>query len=109
MIEALVRTLALFVPPEKPQVSPALAASFIRIGQLNPIFRGVVSTDVVSNAGIKGVTGLDLCLFLLAFWHNRQATPSPHGVHGEDLQAVLKARKELLTFAACRFQRFDFV
>jgi hypothetical protein len=91
MIEALVRTLALFVPPEKPQVSPALAASFIRSGRLTPIFRGVASIDAVGNAGIKGVTGLDLCLFLLAFWHNPRAAPSPHGVHRKDLQAVLEA------------------
>jgi hypothetical protein len=109
MIEALERTLALFVPPEKPQVSPALAASFTRNGRHTPILRGLASVDAVGNAGIKGVTGLDLCPFLLAFWHHPRAAPSPRGVHREDLQAVLEARKELLTFAACWFHRFDFV
>jgi hypothetical protein len=67
MIEALERTLALFVPREKPQLSPALAASFIRNGRQTPIFRDAGSANGTGGAGINGLRELDLCLFLLAF------------------------------------------
>jgi hypothetical protein len=39
MIKALEQTLALFVPDEKPQLSPRLAASFIRNARHSPIIR----------------------------------------------------------------------
>jgi hypothetical protein len=68
MIEALEPTLALFVPPEKPQLSPALAASFIRNGRHAAIFRAAGCTDAIDDAGADGLPGLDLCPFLLAFY-----------------------------------------
>jgi hypothetical protein len=55
MIEALGQTLALFVKHEKPQVSPRLAASFIRNGRYTPVFRDISSTDGIDNAGIDGL------------------------------------------------------
>jgi hypothetical protein len=70
MIEALGQTLALFVKHEKPQVSPRLAASFIRNGRYTPIFRDISSTDGIDNAGVDGLAGFALYLFLLDFFDN---------------------------------------
>jgi hypothetical protein len=90
MIEALDRTLALFVPHEKPQVSPRLAASFIRNGRYAPIFRDISSADGIDNAGIGGLIGFALCLFLLVFCDSLTRHQDRSAFDRSDLSAVLK-------------------
>jgi hypothetical protein len=92
MIEALDQTLALFVKHEKPQVSPRLAASFIRNGRQTPIFRDIRSTDGIENAGVGGLMELALYLFLLAFCDS--LTPRRGGLAFDrsDAMAVLAGR-----------------
>jgi hypothetical protein len=45
MIKALEQTLALFVPDEKPQLSPRLAASFISNARHSSIIRSADGAD----------------------------------------------------------------
>jgi hypothetical protein len=70
VIKALGRTLAPFVKPEKPQVSPWLAASFISKG---PYIGGLTAAIVVTalhSADLKPQDVAHLCLSLLIFRNN---------------------------------------
>jgi hypothetical protein len=91
MIEALDQTLALFVKHEKPQVSPRLGASFIRSGQYIPISRDIGSTDGIDNAGIDGLKGLALYLFLLDFFERLRLYRGRLAFDRSDAMAVLAA------------------
>jgi hypothetical protein len=91
MIEALGQTLALFVKHEKPQVSPRLAASFIRNGRYTPIFRDISSTDGINNAGIDGLAGVTLYLFLLEFFDSLTPRRGRMAFDRSDAIAVLAA------------------
>jgi hypothetical protein len=91
MIEALEPTLALFVPHEKPQLSPGLAASFSRNGRQTPMFPGAGSADGIDNAGIGGLAGLKLCPFLLAFWDNPTQRRGGEALDRSETKAVLPA------------------
>jgi hypothetical protein len=109
MIEALDRTLAPFVKLEKPQVSPRLAASFIRNGRYTPIFRDISSTDGIDYAPIDGLTWPALCLFLLVFCNSVTPRRDRATFDRSDPRAVRRPEIKLLTFAAGLFGRFVFV
>jgi hypothetical protein len=109
MIEALERTLALFVPREKPQLSPGLAASFIRNGRYIPVFRDVGVADGIGKAGIDALTGSELCLFLLAF---RDKPPRRRGRAASDrseAEAALAALNKAAHIRGTRIPTFRFV
>jgi hypothetical protein len=89
MIEALGQTLALFVKHEKPQVSPRLAASFIRNGRYTPVFRDISSTDGIDNAGIDGLAWFALYLFSLDFFEYLTRRRGRAVFDRSDLRAVL--------------------
>jgi hypothetical protein len=109
MIEALERTLALFVPREKPQLSPGLAASFIRKGRHIPVFRGVGVADGIGKAGIDALTGSELCLFLLAFRDKPPRRRGPAASDRNEPQAALAALNKAAHIRGTRIPAFRFV
>jgi hypothetical protein len=109
MIEALERTLALFVPREKPQLSPGLAASFIRNGRYVPMFEGAGSTNGIGNAGLDGLTELELCLFLLAFCDDPTRCRARAPFDRSEAQAVLPARNKAAHIRGTPVPAFRFV
>jgi hypothetical protein len=92
MIEALGPTLAPFVPCEKPQDSPRLAASFITNARRGGLFCGVGRIGAANGADLEGMEAVQLCLFLLSFSRRSDAELSSKRPHRMETQAALPAR-----------------
>ena len=92
MIEALDPTLAPFVPCEKPQDSPRLAASFITNARRGGLFCGVGRIGVANGADLEGMEAVQLCLFLLSFSRRSDADLSSKRFHRMENRAALPAR-----------------